>query len=106
MIYAFIQREAAAVLGLRRGALPPLDVPLTNLGLDSLMAVNLRNRMRSALGQELPLRFVIEQPTVRSLADALDTILWTMQEPSGSENAGLEKTGQEHDSFEQDEIRI
>jgi acyl transferase domain-containing protein len=96
MICGFIQREAAAVLGLRRGELPPLDVPLTDMGLDSLMAVNLRNRMRAALGHELPLRFVIERPTVFALADALDTILWTMQEEPAQQNSSLQ----------QDEIRL
>ncbi|MBT9332219.1 type I polyketide synthase [Paracidobacterium acidisoli] len=91
LIREFIQRESAAVLGLQPGVVPPLDVPLTDLGLDSLMAITLQNRLRAVLGQEIPLRLVIEQATVLALADALDTILWTMQETMAPEGGGLQQ---------------
>jgi myxalamid-type polyketide synthase MxaE and MxaD len=86
---------AVKVLGFRTGEVPPLDVPLTDLGLDSLMAVDLRNRLQTALGRELPPTIVFDYPTISALTGMLETMLWAT---NGS---------QHHDSLHlQDEIRI
>ncbi|MGA9718644.1 MAG: type I polyketide synthase [Acidobacteriaceae bacterium] len=86
---------SAKVLGFRAGEVPPLDVPLTDLGLDSLMAVDLRNRLQTALGRDLPPTIVFDYPTISALTGMLETMLWATE---GSQN---------HDSLPlQDEIRI
>ncbi len=86
---------SAKVLGFRAGEVPPLDVPLTDLGLDSLMAVDLRNRLQTALGRDLPPTIVFDYPTISALTGMLETMLWATE---GS---------QHHDSLHlQDEIRI
>ena len=86
---------SAKVLGFRAGEVPPLDVPLTDLGLDSLMAVDLRNRLQTALGRDLPPTIVFDYPTISALTGMLETMLWATE---GS---------QHHDSVHlQDEIRI
>lgn len=86
---------SAKVLGFRDGEVPPLDVPLTDLGLDSLMAVDLRNRLQTALGRELPPTIVFDYPTIAALTGMLETMLWATD---GS---------QHHGSLHlQDEIRI
>jgi NADP-dependent 3-hydroxy acid dehydrogenase YdfG/acyl carrier protein len=41
------------------------------LGVDSLMAVTLRDRLQSSLGIELPVTFIFDHPTVEALADHL-----------------------------------
>ncbi len=68
--------ECAGVLGFRAGDCPPLDVPLTEIGLDSLMAVDLRNRLQKAIGRDLPSTIVFDYPTVSELADLMETIVW------------------------------
>jgi acyl carrier protein len=69
---------AARVLGLDRGA--PLDVnrPLQEMGLDSLMAVELRNLMKKELGLERPVAatIVFDYPTVTALAEYVGTTLF------------------------------
>jgi acyl carrier protein len=71
-----VQKEAARVLGLRRGELPGTDTRLAELGLDSLMAVNLRNRLQSLIGHGLSSTFAFEYPTPAEMAMALDLLLW------------------------------
>jgi acyl carrier protein len=75
-VEAFVMEQAAQVLGLRHGERPPLDVPLTDMGLDSLMAVDLKNRLQIGLGQELSPTVVFDYPTVAAMAEMLETMLW------------------------------
>ncbi len=51
----------------------PIDPsqPLADLGMDSLMAVSLANRLMSLLGAELPVRLLLEGPSVASIVDRL-----------------------------------
>ncbi len=70
-----VRAEAAAVL--RIGS--PRDVGLTKafqeMGVDSLTAMELRNRLQSASGLRLPATLLFDHPTVRELAAELDTRL-------------------------------
>jgi phthiocerol/phenolphthiocerol synthesis type-I polyketide synthase C len=47
------------------------DRPMESLGLDSLMALELRNRLESALGTTLPAALVWAYPTIHDLAGAM-----------------------------------
>jgi myxalamid-type polyketide synthase MxaE and MxaD len=86
---------SAKVLGFRAGEIPPTDVPLTDLGLDSLMAVDLRNRLQSAFGRELPPTIVFDYPTIAGLTGMLETMLWAADSGGKRDSISL-----------QDEIRI
>jgi acyl transferase domain-containing protein/acyl carrier protein len=46
-----------------------VDQNLTSLGMDSLMAVQLTNRLKNTLGQPFPPTFVFEHPTLEAIAD-------------------------------------
>ena len=54
LLQTYVKEQVARVLGLSP---PQLDIeqPLTNLGLDSLMAVELKNRIFSDLGINVPM---------------------------------------------------
>lgn len=52
-------------------------VPLFEMGLDSLMAVELRNRLHHDLGRPLPATLVFDHPS----ADALTRYLWSVVAP-------------------------
>jgi acyl transferase domain-containing protein len=90
-----VQKEAARVLGLRHGVLPGSNVRLADLGLDSLMAVTLRNRLQAMIGHGLPATFAFEFPTSAEMASALDLLLW-----------GSAEAEDEHSTMQRDEIRI
>lgn len=53
-----------------------LDAPLTSLGLDSLMGLELRNRLESALGARVKATILWTYPTVRSLSEHLAKTLF------------------------------
>jgi phthiocerol/phenolphthiocerol synthesis type-I polyketide synthase C len=63
---------ATEIQGVRRSA-DSLDhnAPMESLGLDSLMALELRNRLESTLGITLPVALVWSYPTISTLAGAL-----------------------------------
>jgi hypothetical protein len=58
------------------------------MGLDSLLAVELRNRLSRALGLPLPSTLLYDYPTVAGLADRLAELLGLP--PVGTTSAGSE----------------
>ena len=59
------------VLGLNPSTtVDPLQ-PLTEVGMDSLVAVELSNHLQGSLGRKLPPTLAFEYPTIRALTDYL-----------------------------------
>ncbi len=92
----FVQEQAAQVLGFRRDEVFPVEVPLTELGLDSLMAVDLKNRLQAGLGQNLSPTVVFDYPSVSDMVGLLETMLW-------ASHGGLQS---EAETLQKEEIRI
>ncbi|MGO4421681.1 type I polyketide synthase, partial [Streptomyces sp. MCAF7] len=70
-VRSLIREEAARVLGLRSPDAIRPDQPLRELGMDSLMAVELRNRIGARLGSRLAATVLFDHPTTARLADHL-----------------------------------
>jgi acyl transferase domain-containing protein/NADPH:quinone reductase-like Zn-dependent oxidoreductase/acyl carrier protein len=68
-----LEDHARAVLGLPADHDIPSDRPLSELGLDSLMAVELRNRLSQALDRKLPATLLFDHPTLQRLTAFLGT---------------------------------
>jgi phthiocerol/phenolphthiocerol synthesis type-I polyketide synthase C len=87
-----LQAEAARVL-----RLPPADLdvtrPLNQFGLDSLMALELKNRMQSQWGITVPLVSVLSGPSVTGLVSILETLVDAAEEPSDSVPANASDDG-------------
>ena len=66
-----VRQTAARVLGLARADQLDVDEPLGQFGLDSLMAVELRNMLGRAVGRTLPATITFEYPSVVALVDHL-----------------------------------
>lgn len=63
-----VRDAVAVVLGYPDGDALPVGKPLTDLGFDSLMAVQLRNALTTATGLWLPATVVFDHPTADALA--------------------------------------
>jgi myxalamid-type polyketide synthase MxaE and MxaD len=67
----FVRGELAAVLGVADPARVPTKQGFFEIGMDSLMAVELLQRLESSLGLKLPASLAIDYPNVEALANYL-----------------------------------
>ena len=82
-VLALVREEAAHALGLRSAESVRPDQPLRDLGMDSVTAVDLRNRISNRLGTKLPATLLFDHPTPTRLAEYLLTgVLATTGSPS------------------------
>jgi acyl carrier protein len=70
LVVDFIQKQAIKILGLDESQSIDLDKPLYELGLDSLLAVELRNVLGTCLGLKgfTPATLLFDYPTINAVA--------------------------------------
>ena len=71
LLTTYLQAEVAKVLGLASSQLPEPQQGFMDMGIDSLMAMELRNRLETALGHSLPVTVVFNYPNIELLAQHL-----------------------------------
>lgn len=67
LLHSHIVAQVSAVLGLGAGAEPDDGQGLSELGMDSLMATELRTRLQQSLGHPLPSTLAFEHPTIGAM---------------------------------------
>jgi acyl carrier protein len=92
LIVEFVRHEVAAVLGLDQSRPVPLDTGLFELGMDSLMSVELKRRLERGTGRSLPSTLTFNYPSVSALAGFLERELSTglPEAPAALSAAGTE----------------
>ncbi|MFD8143196.1 SDR family NAD(P)-dependent oxidoreductase [Streptomyces sp. NPDC059708] len=86
-----VRVHAAAVLGHGDPAGVPADRGFTELGLDSLGAIELRNRLQKATGLRLPATLMFDYPNSGALAGFLREELEPEEEPAATAGAQLDE---------------
>lgn len=76
---AHIQTEVAKILGLGSGQLPDAKVGFFEMGMDSLMVVQLRNQLKTTLGHSLSSTVTFNYPTIEALARYLATEVFSWE---------------------------
>ncbi|NMO16396.1 type I polyketide synthase [Pyxidicoccus fallax] len=80
-VRAAVRADVARVLSLSTAGAVPTDRPMQELGLDSLMAVELRNALGRRVGTSLPATLAYDYPTVDALTKWLLDEVLVMNEP-------------------------
>ncbi len=93
---AFVRASARKVLGLSSDYSVPGETPLQRLGLDSLMALELRNLLSQALGRPLRATLLFDYSTVRALAQYLLGLV-VEEEDGVGKDAGKLREGRQSD---------
>ncbi|MBI4375934.1 MAG: type I polyketide synthase [Elusimicrobia bacterium] len=81
LIESYLKPKIARVLGLSDAALDTAQ-PLTSLGLDSLVVIELKNRVKLDLGIEIPLMTLLSGLSIRQLASWLAQELDSQSAPT------------------------
>ncbi len=81
-VRSMLQAEVARVLAIGSASAVPINQPFSELGLDSLMAMELRNSLGRRVGKSLSATLAFDYPTVDALAR------WLLQSVLGRTAAG------------------
>jgi acyl carrier protein len=80
-LQALLRGRLAAILGTAEGGLAS-DEPLANLGVDSLMAIELQGQLEHELGCPIPAQTLAGSRTLVAIAEALAAAVETAAEPA------------------------
>lgn len=95
LLETHIREQAVKVLGLSPSFKLDPKQGLATFGMDSLMTIELKNRLQVALGKTLSSTIVFDHPTVAALAEYLEHSVLFPEEPKGT---GLQTTRQSSDT--------
>merc|ERR1712159_845074 len=88
---AMLQVKAMEVLGVTDASAVSINQPLSELGLDSMLAVELRNELVDMVGSNLPGTLLFDYPTIQDISGYLlnDVLALTDDdEADDTKNAG------------------
>ena len=103
LLAAFVRERALRALGVDPARAVDPRMPLGDMGLDSLLAVELRNTLGAAIGKPLPATLLFDYPTLDALTDYLLHEVYGMGE--GAQQEAQQETQQETQQEAQQEAR-
>jgi myxalamid-type polyketide synthase MxaC len=103
IVLQHVRRDVLAVLGLAGTQRLDDDQGLRDAGLDSLMALELKNRLQASTGQLLPSTIAFDYPTTAALAGFVGDVLGTSVGSSGSAPAAASAAAPDLDGLSDEE---
>ena len=86
-VLSVLEPMAKDVLGMPEGEVLHPRQPLRDVGLDSLLSLDLRDRIGREIGRPLPATLLFERPTLENLADyILEELGFSLAEPEATLN--------------------
>lgn len=102
LLIAHLQGEVAKICGFDTPhQLPVPEKSFLELGMDSLMAVELKNKLAAQLGISLPVRVAFDYPNIQALAQYLTQVL-DLETTTATPNHSIEQT--ENPEWEEGDI--
>jgi len=98
ILITHLQQQVSLVMGFRPGEVPEPQQGLFELGMDSLLALELKNHVQFTVKRDFPVTAVFDYPTVDSLAEYLLREVLPLNLP---ETAGARSGADETDLLEQ-----
>jgi acyl transferase domain-containing protein/acyl-CoA synthetase (AMP-forming)/AMP-acid ligase II/acyl carrier protein len=93
ILLAYLGAQVARVLGLNPSSFSDPHQGFTELGIDSLTAIELRNSLQSALKCSLPATLLFDYPTLATLAEYLIKVMFAKEaNPEPVEHQNAEET--------------
>jgi acyl transferase domain-containing protein/D-arabinose 1-dehydrogenase-like Zn-dependent alcohol dehydrogenase/acyl carrier protein len=101
-----LQAQAMSVLGVSDPSAVAMNQPLSELGLDSMLAVELRNELTDMVGANLSATLLFDYPTIEAISGhLLEDILQISDASGGGETAGA-MSAEQMDKLRGDPIAI
>ncbi|MGB7623535.1 MAG: beta-ketoacyl reductase, partial [Terriglobia bacterium] len=94
ILQAHIREQAIKVLGLNPSFKLDPNQGLATFGMDSLMTIELKNRLQASVGKPLPSTIVFDHPTVDALAEYLEQKVLVLTEDSRGTGGEAKSAGQ------------
>ncbi len=107
-LISFLQTEIAKVIGLDNVELPNIKKGFFEIGLDSLMAVEIKNRLEGYLNISLPSTLIFDYPTIEDVAGYLimECIDLDFYQTSKDKSKSDEKTLKDFDNMNEAELAV
>ena len=103
LVEDYICEQVAQVFGTTANKIDR-ETPLTQIGLDSLMAIELMNRLESSLGISLPMAKFLQGPNISQLAVAVLDLLMKSADGQDDEAASRSESGRDEDHVDGNEF--
>ncbi|MGE5411922.1 MAG: SDR family NAD(P)-dependent oxidoreductase, partial [Clostridiales bacterium] len=106
LLIEFIRQQAQNVLGVSSIEEVEVERPMHDMGMDSLMAIEIKNRINNAIGKDLPATVIFNYPTIKSLSEYILQNVLSIKDKNRSEkdNNGSEGSTQKDDGKTNEQI--
>jgi myxalamid-type polyketide synthase MxaE and MxaD len=103
ILLGHVRQQAADVLGLELKQVDPKR-GLFDLGMDSLMSVELKTRLETSLGEKMPSTLTFNYPTVGAITDYIAGTVLALDSPASSLPPAETEPPAEDDDLSEDEL--
>ena len=103
-LFDHLKEQVSIILGASTASLNDPNESFVNLGLDSLTAVELRNRLQTSLSRPLPATLIYDYPTLTMLKNYLAALMFQSDDKGSAISKSADTTGATHAELPIDQL--